>query len=527
MSIFSKISARRPKKNKFDLSHERKMSIPMGKLVPILVQDAVPGDSFRVSSEIFLRMAPLLAPIMHRINVYTHYFFVPNRLVWNEWEDFITGGKNGSAQPVAPYFKPGPTGTSQGLYKPGTLFDYMGLPTLDPADNPADYPKVSSIPFRAYQLIYNEYYRDQNLSDPIDIPLTSGEENDFNRLVTLRNRAWEKDYFTSALPWAQRGGEVEVPFGATADVNYSEVSTVKNPDGTLMDFEGYLGTTSGAFGLPGELYGGKTNPQNYQGQARIENIDSIDIDGSPININDLRRSAKLQEWLEKNARGGARYIEQILSHFGVKSSDARLQRPEYLGGGRQPVSISEVLQTYQDEEVQSNPLGTMGGHGVSVGRSNGFKSFFEEHGYVIGIMSVLPKSAYQQGIPRHYSRETKFDYFWPEFAHIGEQEIKNKELFVSQTIDPKNEETFGYAPRYSEYKYMPSTVHGQMRKSLAYWHLGRVFDNQPVLNENFVQTKTDDFTRIFAVEDDEHMYVQLYNKIDALRPMPYFGTPTF
>lgn len=522
MSIFSKISARRPKKNKFDLSHERKMSIAIGKLIPILVQDVVPGDSFRVNSEIFLRMAPLLAPIMHRINVYTHYFFVPNRLVWNEWEDFVTGGKDGTAQPVSPYFVPGEVGVNNGLYTVGTLFDYMGLPPIKPGQWKEGMPKISSIPFRAYQLIYNEYYRDQNLSDPVDISLTSGQDHVSQSIITLRNRAWEKDYFTSALPWPQRGGDVMLPFEGEATVNYKAQSVVRaRGSGQIMTQVGHI--INGLEGLSNDQGSGTVTP------IRVDNIDSVDIDGTSVTINELRRSVKLQEWLEKNARGGARYIEQILSHFGVKSSDARLQRPEYLGGGRQPVTISEVLQTYQDEDVQSNPLGTMGGHGVSVGKTNGFKAFFEEHGYVIGIMSVLPKSAYQQGIPRHFTRETKFDYYWPEFAHIGEQEIKNKEVFFQgdaiNYYDPEG--TFGYAPRYSEYKYMPSTVHGSMRDSLAYWHLGRIFSNPPVLNENFVMTKPNDFKRIFAVEDEEHMYVQLYNKVDALRPMPYFGTPSF
>lgn len=521
MSIFSRISARRPKKNKFDLSHERKMSIAIGRLIPILVQDVVPGDSFRVNSEIFLRMAPLLAPIMHRINVYTHYFFVPNRLVWNEWEDFITGGKDGTAQPVAPYFVPGEVGVNNGLYKSGTLYDYMGLPPLHPGDDISNHPKVSCLPFRAYQLIYNEYYRDQNLSDPVEIDLNSGQQHVSQTIVTLRNRAWEKDYFTSALPWPQRGGDVSLPIESEASWTYRNDPKIRTT-GVWDEIDVPIKRLA-----DGTLSANNLGDVQDQTVSRIANLKSIDVENTSVTINELRRSMKLQEWLEKNARGGARYIEQILSHFGVRSSDARLQRPEYLGGGRQPVSISEVLQTYQDEQAQSNPLGTMGGHGVSVGRTNGFKAFFEEHGYVIGIMSVLPKSAYQQGIPRHFSRETKFDYYWPEFAHIGEQEIKNKELYLPKSGVGDPEGTFGYAPRYSEYKYMPSTVHGSMRTSLAFWHLGRIFNTMPVLNDNFVRTKTSDFQRIFAVEDEEHMYVQLYNKVDALRPMPYFGTPTF
>lgn len=524
MSIFSHILAKRPKRNKFDLSHERKFSFAMGKLTPILVQEVVPGDKFRVKSEVFIRMAPMLAPLMHRINVYTHYFFVPNRLIWNEWEDFITGGKDGTLEPVPPYIDT--ADLSSGAYsylQSGSLFDYMGCPVLPKDATLNNNMTFSALPFRAYQLIYNEYYRDQNLSDPVSFGISSGKVStglEVANLLTLRKRAWEKDYFTSALPWAQRGGDVEVPFGAEAEVNYKTISEVRNLDGSLATTNSDLRVID-THPTDGNLF---IQPIDQGGFGRIENIESIDISGSPININDLRRSISLQRWLEKNARGGARYIEQILSHFGVKSSDARLQRPQYLGGGRQPVTISEVLQTYQDEEAQSNPLGTMGGHGVSVGNTNGFTKFFEEHGWIIGLISVLPRTAYQQGLPRHFTRWNKFDYYWPDFANIGEQEILKKELYFDWEVNSDNSSTFGYTPRYSEYKYAPSTVHGAFRDTLRYWHLGRYFSNRPELNEAFVMA--DPRTDVFAVEDEEHMYCQTFHKVDALRPMPYFGTPT-
>lgn len=523
MSIFSKISARRPKRNKFDLSHERKFSFAMGNLTPILVQEVVPGDKFRVKSEIFIRMAPMLAPLMHRINVYTHYFFVPNRLIWNEWEDFITGGKDGTLEPVPPYIDTANMPSDSQFLKSGSLYDYMGLPVVPSGTTPTNNLIFSALPFRAYQLIYNEYYRDQNLSDEVYFSRASGNIvpiGEINSLLRMRKRAWEKDYFTSALPWAQRGGDVEIPFGATAEVEYKPISEVRNLDGSLAQTNSDLRVID-THPSDGNLF---IKPIDQGGFGRIENIEKIDIDGSPINVNDLRRSISLQRWLEKNARGGARYIEQILSHFGVKSSDARLQRPEYLGGGRQPVTISEVLQTYQDEAVESNPLGTMGGHGVSVGNTNGFTKFFEEHGYIIGLISVLPRTTYQQGVPRHFSRFDKFDYYWPDFANIGEQEILNKEVYFRWTGTNENTETFGYTPRYSEYKYSPSTVHGAFRDTLRYWHLGRYFSNPPALNEAFVMS--DPRTDVFAVEDEEHMYCQTFHKVDALRPMPYFGTPT-
>ena len=238
-------------------------------------------------------------------------------------------------------------------------------------------------------------------------------------------------------------------------------------------------------------------------------------------INELRRAFQLQKWLERNARSGSRYTEVLRAHFGVKSSDARLQRPEYLGGGRQKVSISEVLQT--SETSENSPQGEMAGHGISIGNTNRFKAFFEEHGYVMGIMSVLPRTAYQQGIPKHLQKFDRFDYYWREFAHIGEQEIKYSEIMVRNTSQGNNA-TFGYAPRYAEYKYIPSTVHGDMKDTLRAWHLGRYFETVPALNASFV--KADPSTRIFNVQGNyHHLWAHIYNNVKAIRPMPVFGEP--
>lgn len=525
MNIFQSVQLRKPGRNKFNLSHERKMSIQMGNLYPVMIQEIVPGDSFRVNTEIMARMAPMLAPIMHRVNIRTEYFFVPNRIVWREWEDFITGGRLGTTTPVAPYM----TGTTiaQKTTWPRTLVDFMGIP---PIKNPPDIGldvNISGLPFRAYQLIYDEYYRDQNLQEPITTGASfdaSGEIIGTNAdiLLTLRKRAWEKDYFTSALPFSQRGGEVNVPLAGTADVVYKDISEIYDSTGGTAFATGNVtvnnAVTPNEMNIPASV-GTKS--------ARVENIESVDLDSATgVSINELRRSVRLQEWLEKNARGGARYIEQIKSHFGVTSSDARLQRPEYLGGGLNEMVISEVLSTFQDVGV-GEPQGNMAGHGVSYGRTNGFKRSFEEHGYVIGLLSVIPRTAYQDGIPRHFSRFDKLDYYWPEFAQIGEQEILNKELFYTggNVVGEDPEGTFGYTPRYSEYKYCPSTVHGEFRDDLAFWHMGRIFEAVPALNADFVVS--DPTTRIFPVVDNvDHIYVQLFHKVDALRPMPYFGTPT-
>lgn len=524
MKIFDKVRVTAPRLNKFDLSHERKMSIDEGKLYPMLVQEVVPGDQFRVSSEVFLRMAPMLAPMMHRLDVTVHYFFVPNRLVWSEWEDFITGGRLGTSEPVAPFIMAG-VGLGDGVDFPnGSLGDYLGIGGADFSQD-TDQVAVSALPFRAYQLIYDEYYRDQNLQASLEVSLASGQVTgaELTKITTLRTRAWEKDYFTSALPFAQRGAEVLVPVAGDGDVSYMDVSKVYTNAGSNAADNTLLGTSNTI--TNGDLHVNKTTNTGAGVTGRIENIDEVTFENATATISDLRRATKLQEWLEKAARGGSRYIEQMLVFFGVKSSDARLQRPEYLGGGKTPVTISEVVSTFQ--ETEGNPQGTMAGHGVSVGRTNQFRRRFEEHGYVIGIISVLPRTAYQQGIPRHFLRRDKFDYYWPEFAHIGEQEIKNCELYCDTGASiGTNLSTFGYTPRYAEYKYAPSTVHGEFKDTLAFWHQGRIFGSAPALNQAFVTA--DPSTRVFAVEDGDNnkMYCQLYNKVDALRPMPYFGTPT-
>lgn len=510
MSIFSKISSKRPNRNKFNLSHHKKLSLKMGELVPILCQEIVPGDKFRVNTEMMLRFAPMLAPIMHNVDIKMEYFFVPNRLIWEEFEKFITGGPDGTAEPVPPYI-PYDSNLSQ-YFQEGSLADYLGVPPMDTLGM-MEPEQISALPFRAYQLIWNEYYRDQNLQQPVDVPKTSGNTGSSVSSLLLRRCAWGKDYFTSALPWTQRGPEALIPMEGEGSVTYksqSEIYDAQNDDpaadGTLASDTGHLITES---------------PNNRP--VRLENIESVEFQNAQVTINDLRRSIKLQEWLEKNARGGARYIEQILSHFGVKSSDARLQRPEFLSGGRMPVKISEVLSTVETSQV---PQANMAGHGIATGSTARVSRFFEEHGFLIGMMRVIPRTGYMQGLPKMFTRKDKFDYFWPEFAHLGEQEIKNKEVFLSQDQEGYNNGTFGYTPRYAEYKFAFNTTHGTMRSSLDFWHMDRKFDinNPPQLNGEFITcTPT---TRIFAVEETEQLYCQLWNQVDAVRPMPYFGTPT-
>ncbi|WNK14093.1 MAG: major capsid protein [Microvirus sp.] len=499
--LFNQVKINRPKTNAFDLSQEKKLSLNMGELVPIMVQEILPGDRFKVTSEMLVRFAPMLAPMMHRVNAYTHFFFVPNRLVYDEWQNYITGGADGTLSPAFPTISVQEALKAQ--FTSGKLPDYMGIPSVD-SGTVIQNLNINALPFRAYQLIYNEYYRDQTLTTAVPITknttVTVGEQAE---LTTLRKRSWEKDYFTSSLPWTQRGSDVNLP--TTLQYKNPPLATFTATPGGAETIKVSAGTQTTS--LMGSGTGGVI--------TKLDNLTSVDI-----TVNNLRRALKLQEWLERNALGGSRYIEQILSHFGVKSSDARLQRPEFLGGGKTPVVVSEVVSTVKEA---TNPQGNMAGHGIAVGRNNGFSKYFEEHGYVIGIMSVMPRTAYQQGLPRMYSKADRYDFYWPEFANLGEQAILKKELYYDIT-NAVNDNTFGYTPRYAEYKFNNSSVHGDFRTTLNFWHMGRIFAANPSLNATFVES--DPTNRVFAVVDSsDKLYVQLYNDIKAIRPMPVFGTP--
>nr|QJB18921.1 MAG: major capsid protein [Microvirus sp.] len=499
--IFNSLPNKREKYNKFPLSHERKLSFNMGDLVPIMLQEVMPADKFKCNTDVFVRLAPMLAPIMHRVNLYVHYFYVPSRLLYADWNDAITGGKDGKFEPGFPYLQV-QAGTPPDFTRKGTLWDYFGLPTTP--DTIYRDLSVSAMPFRAYYLIWREFYRDQNLNNDDDFVTTGGpvEPPEVGQITDLRKRCWEKDYFTSCLPTAQRGDSVRIPYGSDDPIADHIIDRLSGNPVT-----GALSAANGDLVANGEdVY---IDPQNM------------------ATINDFRRAEKLQQWLEKAMRGGGRYKEFLWNFFNVNSSDARLQRPEYLGGGKQGIIISEVLANAYSVDADANivPQGNQSGHGISAGTGHGFKRFFEEHGYVIGIMSVVPRTAYQQGVHRMWQRFDKMDYPWPQFAHIGEQEVMSDELVISWGNAETNK-TFGYQSRYAEMKFQGDTVHGDFRDNLDFYHMGRKWTSPPTLNESFVTA--DPTHRIFAVTDPEvhKLYAQVYHNLSVLRKLPYFGTPS-
>lgn len=504
-TIFSAVMPARNKRSNFDLSHERKLSCNMGDLVPILVQEVLPGDKFKIDTQTLVRFAPLVSPVMHRINTYIHFFYVPNRIIWPDWDKFIVG------DPSVPEVPTYDLCNSTHNFQSCKLADHLGLP-LGTFTRPGEHEYINTLPFRAYMKIWNDYYRDENLQTEVDI-----EDDEINVISSLKTRSWDKDYFTSALPWAQKGDPVTVGI----DLERNTPTKATGIDNTLNGVELQLKTVGG-------------NEYSIADNQGNNDITIRDIESAEFSIESLRLAERLQRFLERNARAGTRYVEHLLAHWGVLSSDARLQRPEYLGGGVSPVIVSEVLSTSMTLDPAAstpelvNPVGQMAGKATNVGRTNQAYKFVEDHGWIIGIMSIMPEPGYMnQGIARHLSRTSQMDYYFPEFATLGEQEIKVKELYYPDTFgqgyDP--ESTFGYQQRWAEYKYTQSTCHGEFRESaLEYWHLNRKFEAEPQLDGLWLECNPG--YRIFAVTDSKTtLYVQAYNKVWASRLMPYESIP--
>lgn len=489
----------------------------MGELVPFGLTEVLPGDTFQHSASALVRVSPLLAPVMHPVHVRIHHWFVPHRLVWEDWEAFITGGPDGMDDSAFPTINlswaggPPPTGT--GVV--GGLADYLGCPVG------VNGLAVSALPFRAYALIFNEWYRDQDLVTELPVSLASGVDSTTN--MNLQNVAWEKDYFTSARPWTQKGPAVSIPLQGDAPVKGigKANQTFPTPNGIVYETGG-SGTTTYANAATFDpssantQWAARQDPNNTGFPGIYADLSNV----TAANINDLRLAFALQRYEEARARYGSRYTE-YLRYLGVRSSDARLQRPEYLGGGKQTIQFSEVLQTGVttdgDDEIG---VGNLKGHGIAALRSNRYRRFFEEHGYVVSLMSVKPRTMYVQGLPRTWNRRTKEDFWQQELQHIGQQEVINKEVYADGSGADAN--VFGYQDRYDEYRRNESRVGGEFRTStLDFWHMGRIFNSRPTLNSSFVTSNPT--KRVNAVQTNDVLWIMAQHNLKARRKVSSTG----
>lgn len=484
----------------------------MGELVPCGLTEVLPGDSIQQATNALVRASPLLSPVMHPIQCRIHHWFVPHRLVWDDWEKFITGGPDGMDASVFPTIAmPADTG-----FAVGSLADYLGVPTGVPL---ASGVTVSALPFRAYALIFNEWYRDQDLVTPLTIDTTSGADSTTDK--DLQVCAWEKDYFTSSRPWEQKGPAITVPLGTRANVlglGITTGSTVLADSNNQIQSDGIaIDGFVRSFGT--EMFLQATANANFSAM-NPPNLYADLSDASAVTVNVLREALALQRYEEARARYGSRYTE-YLQYLGVKSSDARLQRPEYLGGGQNTIQLSEVLQTAADG---ANPVGTLRGHGISSMRSNRFRRFFEEHGYVITLLSIRPKTIYATGLFRHWNRRTKEDFWQKELEHIGQQEVLVKEVYAGADGTPLGpEDVFGYQDRYDEYRRTESSIGGEFRTTdLNYWHLARIFAADVALNDTFVECVPTE--RTFAVPSKDVFYIMAKHQIQARRLVCQKGT---
>lgn len=478
---------------KHNLSFIKNTTFNMGDLVPVGCVPVLPGDIFQHQTSALLRLSPTLSPVMHMVDVRIHHFFVPNRLLWTAntdaapndkgWEDFITGGPDGNDVQTVPVIA-----TAGGNNAKGGLLDHLGVPTGTSGLN------INALPVRAYNLIYNEWYRDQDLVSEVSQDTT-----------TVQKIAWEKDYYSSARTTEQKGSDVTIPMAnTTVQVTSSGTGVPKfdgSTDGTgrhlVGDADPSTNISSNNADLEGDL-----SWNDPELEVILSGVNAIDV-------NDMRLSLAIQRFKERRSMYGSRYSE-YLAALGVRSSDARINRPEYLGGGKQPISFSEVLNT---AATASNDLGEFGGHGISALRSNRYRNYFEEHGYVITLMSVRPKAMYVDAIPKEFVKSDKEDFYQKELELIGQQAVLNKEVYLAHTTP---EGVFGYADRYREYREQPSQISGDFRDTtLNHWHLARDLTSDPSLNQTFIECNPSQ--RIFAVSTDDVLWCTVHHRIGARR----------
>ena len=502
------------KRSKFSLSHYNLTTMNMGYVVPVGLTEVLPGDTIQQATSAFIRVTPLAAPVMHPVHVSIHHWYVPLRLIWDDFESFITGGEDGLDTSEYPTLVP----VSSGGFATGSLADHLGCPVNIPD------LEVSALPFRAYNLIWNEWYRNENTVNVAKISTTSGKDTITSQ--GLHRKAWAKDYFTVAAPWPQKGPAVSVPVNLTAAGEPTITGTVvgngvptfgTQDSGSPVNPQNALYVSSASEGNVNYNSSSRTTLLNWQDPALKVNIDFIS--GNPelgsVDINQLREAFALQRFEEHRALYGSRYTE-YLRYLGIRASDARLQRPEYLGGGRQTIQFSEVLQTAEG----TDPVGTMRGHGISAMRTNRYRRFIEEHGLILTLMSVMPISIYQDGLPRLWNRRVKEDFWQKELEHIGEQEILVKELYAKSS---NPDDVFGYQDRYDEYRSHGSFVSGEFRNLLNYWHFAREFANEPTLNTDFIYgTPTN---RPFAEQTQDQLYCMVNHSIQARRLVSRRGNP--
>lgn len=523
-------------RSRFDRSSSYKTTFNVGQIIPFYVDEVLPGDTFSIDTSKVVRMQTLLTPVMDDIFLDTYYFFVPNRLTWNHWKQFMGENTESAWIPSVEYEIPQLT-APEGGWNIGTIADYMGIPTG------VSGLSVNALPFRAYALIMNEWFRDENLSDPLNIPVTDATVQGVNTGTFVTDvakgglpytAAKYHDYFTSALPAPQKGPDVTIPVStATAFPVITQDEKVPNPGSSAMTITA-PGVTAGYSlgfqpngGLSVSNTGGPTGnwvsgftPNNLWAQAEGNTVVAT--------INQLRLAFQIQKLYERDARGGTRYIEILKSHFGVTSPDARLQRPEYLGGNRIPININQVVQS-SSTDASGTPQGNTAAYSLTSDNHSDFTKSFVEHGFLIGVMVARYRHTYQQGLERFWSRKDRFDYYFPVFANIGEQAIKNKEIYAQGT--EKDDEVFGYQEAWADYRYRPNRVTGEMRssapQSLDVWHLGDDYESLPSLSDSWIREDSKTVNRVLAVSDNvsAQLFCDIYVRNLCTRPMPLYSIP--